>query len=255
MKRKTSLALTLFVCMALVSCMKSALEQAIEATNKKCPIDMGIMTIEKLEFQEGNVYFHYLIDETLVNVSELAKQPEILKASLLTIFSNPDEDMRSFLKLMVDEKSDLHAIFKAKTSEDKAEVVLSADELKTCLDDESTTPDDKLKSLIQTTNLQLPTDLQNGIVIRQCILEGKTVFYIYEVNEEFYDQEMIKKQVESGILKQNLTLALKSSDDMSKRFFNAIVNANKGLGYRYVGTTSGNTVEVTFTNEELKEIL
>lgn len=255
MKTKISLAIVLFVCMALVSCKKSAIEQAVEALNKECPMDMGVMTMEKAEFQDGNVYFHYIADETLMNVSAMTKQPEVLKASILTIYSNPNEDLRNFLQMMIEEKSDLHTIFKAKSSEDKVEIVFSDDELKTCLEDETTTPEDKLKSLLQSTNLQFPMDLQNGMVITQCILEGNMVFYIFEIDEDVYDMKMLNKQLESGIGKQNIILTLKSSDDMTKKFVDAIVNANKGLGYRYVGTTSGKAVEVTLTNDELKEII
>lgn len=109
-----------------------------------------------------------------------------------------------------------------------------------------------LNSMIEQTNREYPQKLEEGITMERIFLEGDYVVYQAKVDEDVIDMdllEMNKKNMKSAI-KENLS----ASDPEIKMFKNTCTKAEKGIAYKYVGDTSGQSVYIRFSCDELKNI-
>lgn len=133
--------------------------------------------------------------------------------------------------------------------------VMSEDEVVELAVEEETVAEKNLKflkSIIAQTNSEYPQKLEEGITMRRIFLEDDYVVYQAEVDEDIIDMdllEMNKKGMKSAI-KENLS----ASDPEIKMFKSTCAKAEKGIAYKYVGDTSGQSVYIRFSCDELKNM-
>lgn len=109
-----------------------------------------------------------------------------------------------------------------------------------------------LKSQIEQANREFPQKLEEGITMNRMFLEGDYVVYQAEVDEDIIEMdllEMNKKNMKAAI-KENLS----TSDPEIKMFKNTCTKAEKGIAYKYVGDTSGQSVYIRFSCNELRSM-
>lgn len=109
-----------------------------------------------------------------------------------------------------------------------------------------------LKSQIEQANREFPQKLEEGITMKRMFLEDDYVVYQAEVDEDVIDMdllEMNKKNMKAAI-KENLG----TPDPEIKMFRNTCLKAEKGIAYKYVGDTSGQSVYIRFSCNELKNM-
>lgn len=109
-----------------------------------------------------------------------------------------------------------------------------------------------LKSMIEQTNREYPQKLEEGITMKRIFIEGDYVVYQAEVDEDVIDMdllEMNKKNMKAAI-KENLN----TSDPEIRMFKSTCTKAEKGIAYKYVGDTSGQSVYIRFSCNELKNM-
>ncbi|MBQ9558734.1 MAG: hypothetical protein IJV08_01955 [Bacteroidaceae bacterium] len=114
--------------------------------------------------------------------------------------------------------------------------------------------EDNLESALRSANAQLPSRMGIGLVMTAIHIEGDYVFYEYEVDEELTTFGDIKESVESEKGRETIALLAVSMQGGERQFLTKIVEAGKGLGYRYRSRQSGETAVASLTNAELKSL-
>lgn len=223
------------------------LKNEIKAINKKCPINMGIMGIlESVKYNEQAKEIEYIYS---VNDFFIPFLENIDNNGLKFVAAkNNNEKLTQYL---IDAGASITYVFKSATSNQKEELTLSLDDLKSAM--ENPMSDYELNKYIlelniETTNSQYPMGFGNGIIATHMSDEGDNVVYVYSVDECMLSIENIINIQDK--LKQSIVRGF--SDFSFKEFVRVVVALDKGLVYRYCGDISGETFEIAYTTNELK---
>lgn len=92
--------------------------------------------------------------------------------------------------------------------------------------------------------------IENGVIAKKCYLDGEYVMYDYECDEDVIDMDILSQNKSNvkRVIKKNL----KNADAETLMFKGMCEKANKGIGYKYIGKTSGKAVLIKFSCQELK---
>lgn len=239
-------AIVLFCC----SCTENKLKEAAEQANKNCPVSLGIVgEMTSITYESNTMEFLFTVDDQFTNIDALGANPEKMKSSLLAMVNN--EKTKELIEMLIDADADLSIVYKGKTSGKEANITISSTELKEMMDSPAATNDEKLKLVIEQTNLQMPLDTGTGVIITELVDKGDVVVYMAKVTDK--DQiKMISNNIEN--VKNSQKMMFKMMGPAEKMFFQMIIDANKKLGYTYYSDGTDETVDVEYTNEELKEL-
>lgn len=241
------------IALLLTGCAENKLRSAVEQVNRECPMDLGTAgKMESVSYEDDCVSFNYVFSEEYVSIEKMKQDPELIKNSVLTMFSNPQGPMKDFIQALTEAGASVKFNFQNPKGDQKLSIDVSSEELAGARNDAHTTDADKLDAALRSTNLQMPMDLGDGLVITQVITEGNTVFYLCSVDEHQLDFKLLKSQ--AAALKQEITANLAALSGSDAKFIELIANAHKQLGYRYKGTTSGQQMDITLTTDELRQL-
>ncbi len=245
------------VSVVLLTCSCSGntkLKLAVSAVDAQCPQSLSIaMELTHASYENNTVVYYYTVDEDYVNIDNMTANPEAQKNSVLAMFQNPDANTKTFLDMVIEAKADVRYIYKGKTSGKEFSTTLTAAELQENLKKGATTSSEKLSAALASTNSQMPLDTGSGIVLTQVEDCGDVVFYLASVNDE-PTLKMISAN--AATVKENIVNSIKTLNGaVDKVFFKLIVEAGKGLGYRYSAEGVDEPVDIIISNAELQEIL
>lgn len=134
--------------------------------------------------------------------------------------------------------------------------VMPEDEIEEVVVEEEETVEEKnlrfLRSMIEETDNTFPQKIEEGVVMKKIYLEGDYVIYQAECDEDILDMKLLNQNKSN--MKQAIKKNLKSSDPEITMFRKTCIKANKGLGYKYVGDTSGQSVLIRFSCKELESM-
>lgn len=111
-----------------------------------------------------------------------------------------------------------------------------------------------LKLGIEQANQECPQDTGVGAIITRIYLSGDYVMYHAECDEDLIDMDALM-QNKPAMTKEIKKTLMDKSNPQSVQFVKMCVNAGKGIGFVYVGDTSGKKVSVRLTNADLKKLL
>lgn len=111
----------------------------------------------------------------------------------------------------------------------------------------------KLEELVNVTNVSCPMDVDEATTLDKLTIEPDKVVYNYTIDEAKVDMATMRNN--EAQMKQAIKGSLNVSESSLRLFLEACVKDNKGLFYRYVGGTSGESAEYIFTVAELKALL
>lgn len=109
---------------------------------------------------------------------------------------------------------------------------------------------------IEEAKKDLPTQLDEGMVMDDITLGDNGIVYHVTVSEEVYDMDALKEVAPE--MKKEMIKGMEESihdDQDMKDFLEAAVELNKPVNYKYEGDTSGSVVRIKISVNELKEIL
>lgn len=109
-----------------------------------------------------------------------------------------------------------------------------------------------LKKAIAEANNSYPMKVEEGIVAKKCYLDGEYVMYDYECDEDVIDMDILSQNRSN--IKTAIKKNLKNADSETLMFKRMCEKANKGIGYKYIGNTSGKSVLIEINNKELKNM-
>lgn len=137
---------------------------------------------------------------------------------------------------------------KAKTEKVESENEESSDSEASSLSSKSSSNGDyslqDLMAELEELNSELPEEIEDGMVMTEVKLVGKSVEYTVVVDEDMYDIDQMRSN-KSMIRKEMRKIF---SDDADLR---QIKSTGLNLRYHYIGADSGDDCVITLTNDEL----
>lgn len=109
---------------------------------------------------------------------------------------------------------------------------------------------------LEQAKKDLPTQLDEGLVMDDITLGDNGIVYHVTVSEELYDMDILKTnapEVKKGII-EDLKNSI-SDDQELKEFLEAAVDLNKPLNYKYEGDSSGAIVRIKISPNDIKALL
>jgi hypothetical protein len=257
-KRKAG-AVALWCCLALLllvvsSCQQAKLKAAIAVANKECPISMGQTgDITSIRYEGDKVEYTLSVNEKFINIKMLLEHSAQTKASLKTLFQNPQGDVKELLNLVVACNSNLVFTYVGRTSGEKASFLLTTSEIKELLDQKMTDKESnlaKLKQIVESPTVQLPMKVDAVTTLVHLSLSDSDVVYLYQIDEAALPMKTLRSKGEQ--IKEKSAQAL-LNDSGTRTMVELCVACGKGIRYRYVGDKSGEKYEFRLTPEELEQ--
>ncbi len=253
--------MVLFTCLSLmlltVCGQKSKLKFAIEAANRQCPMDMGVSgEISSITFDGSDVVYVMLMNESFLNIEALKGNPDAMKSAVAVMFGNPKGEVKGMLDLVVSAGSGIKFIYKGKTSGKEVECYLTTQDLKDILNGESTAKDSdkkKLEEQVKMTNVSCPMQVDEATTLNKLTIESDKVLYHYTIDESVVQISALKENTDQ--MKESIKGSLNTSDPALHMFLEACVKSDKGVGYLYKGSDSGETIEISFEVSEIRALL
>lgn len=242
----------------LTSCNhRTKLKIAVEAANKQCPIPMGKSAeVTNIVFDGENVVYTLLMKEAPVDISILKDNPQVMRDIISTGLGNAPEDVRNMVKLVASAKAGLKFICRD-TSGNEATCTLAAKDLLTAITTMGSHEENGLRQLnkmLDMANATFPIQINEITRADRVTLEGGNVVYDYTIDDRQLDINMMRED-NGRMMKDRLHESFDLSDKTLHMFIEACVNCGKGLHYRYKCSHSGDTLLVTFSADELKDML
>ena len=106
-----------------------------------------------------------------------------------------------------------------------------------------------LKADIEESNKSCPMDIEEGLTVKRMYMDGDYVIYYVVCDEDVVDMDVLSQNKSKlrRIIKKNLN----NADENIREFKRMCKNANKGIGYKYVGDTSEKSFSIRFSSSEL----
>lgn len=240
----------------MVSCGGNdrVLKAQIESGQKHCPMNLGIAgKLTSMSYDESTheVTFTLSLNKQVMDVNDIKKSPEIARETMRLALSQGD--MKKLVDMMADADASLKVIYKNKGSKDEYDITFSADEIKEIKDNPMSEEDNHrllLQTQIKGEQARLPYKVADGLKMVDITDQGATVVYTCEVDEDLYEVD------DMGNFKEELKADMRKMlrDRTMRKQAEILSSLGKGFEYKYIGTTSGKTVNVVFTAEELGDI-
>lgn len=251
MKKNIFLATLVALVTLLASCGESKLQKIVRVSNMECPMSMGTFgEVTSIEFEDGNVVFNYIVNENVVNIDFLNKNPEMMKRNVSMTFKNATSGMKELFDAIEEENAGLVMRYKGKSSGKIASISFNIEEI---IELNSLTakkdPEAVLEAHVETTNAQCPMQIAPGMVVTHLSIEGDCVVYNVECDEKSYSIAAIRSNCEQA--KQGIKKSISPSDPVMAMFINVCKDAGKGIAYKYIGNTSGESCIIRISVSEL----
>lgn len=256
--KKLLLSLSIIIVMVCITGCgnenEKRLKREIEAVDKQCPIDMGMLgdiVSIKYDATAKEVQVNYSIKEDQ-SIDALKNNEQMALQSIKLSFSRGDS--RNILPYIINAGAGLSFDFKsALTGESLFKANFSLDDLKGIWDNPMNDSDINEMLLINQLameNSNCPYPVEEGMDMVKVFDEGDNVVYVCQIDEKMYDLSLLESA--QDLIKQNMIEVLK--DPIAKKQLEIIASLDKGLVYRYLGDTSGESFDVVFSTDELNRI-
>lgn len=254
---KGLLAVILFAVLTLGSgnvchAQSETLTDVIKSLQENLPISMGWMgEITGISINDGNLLLTCSVDESVIDISKLQKEPDLMKTNMLQWLSGSNYQYGFFFDALTEEDLGLKVLYIGKTSGDSVSCELTTAEIKKR--DSFAKNYDPMKHLdlqLQQVNAQMPMKEDEGLTCTKVARKGKYVVYYFLCDEPEYDMKLMKK-----IQPTMYALALNglNSDDVSiTQFRRLCIEAKVGIAYYYIGKKSGKTAKVKIPHKDLR---
>lgn len=258
MKKLQTILFTLVILVGLSSCENlhvAKLKHEIEAANKQCPVNMGMMgdmLSMKYDDNAKEVQLYMSLNEDMISIDALQNSENLASQSMKLSFSCGE--YKEMLKLMINAGSGLAMTFKSASSGKSFKVNMPLDELKDMVDNpmkESEINRLLLENQLAMENSRCPYSVDEGMEMEKAFDDGDNIIYVCRIDEDMYDISAIRyAQAEiKDRIKDMFT------DPVMKKQIELMQSLGKGFTYRYYGDASGEIVEITFTKEELRQFV
>ncbi len=257
--KKLLLILSMFAVMVcFTSCENEnvkRLKREIEAADKQCPVNMGMigdMLSMKYDEKAKEVQLYFSLHDDMLSIEALKNNEQMALQSMKLSFSKGES--REMLKQMIKAGAGLSITYKSASTGKSFKVNLSLDDLKEIRDTPMTDEEINkmlLENQLAIENSRCPYLVDEGMEMVKAYDDGANIVYACRIDEDMYDISALKYAQDE--IKQNMKEIFK--DPLMKKQLGIIKSLDKGFVYHYYGDTSGESVDIIFSNDELSRYL
>lgn len=226
------------------------LNEIVELLQKELPISMGTIgetTDIYIEYNEMVLVSN--VDESIVNVTNLQKEPALLKENLKQMVLDENSAFRFLVDELLRSGKGIRLVYIGKTTGKSVSFAMTNREIKQAINNGTDDPMKRLEMQISVTNAQLPMDFGGGIVNTKLVKEGSYVVYYFDCDEDIINIEALQN---TALMKELLLKEINSDDPSISSFRKYCKDAGCGIAYCYVGKTSGKKAKIYILANELK---
>lgn len=250
-------ALSIFVVSLTTSCEYQSVKKlkvVVEKVQSECPISMGMMgDVLDVKYlpQSHEVQIYYNINKAVIDVDVLSQNKELLQNNVKLGFSKGEP--RKLIEMIADANAGLKLVYKNASTSNKCEVSCSPEDLKEMIANPLSDAEINemiIKNQLAIENSRCPYPVEVGVVMKKVVNEEGSIIYYAELDEEMYDIRAFKDP--EVMTQMRASIEELFSDPMSVAHIKILNSLNKGVIYRYVGSNSGQKVDIAFTPNDLK---
>ena len=231
----------------------SQLEEGFLTFNSQLPLTMGNgLELTSVSVSPKEVVFRYTICN--IGISNISPDDPDIKSRLRTLISviADDEDIRMMFRNMARMNIGLKLQMTSSNTGKSVELAMSPKEVMDIATGSGVTPFEWVRTWCQALKSQLPLDMGIGIRMTDAILTEKMIQFVCQVNEAIFSFDNIIGNKEAA--KESISTRLFSGTDVAMIMQNTqMALAGLSLSYKYVGSDSGKTMSIDFSNQELRE--
>lgn len=230
------------------------LNEILEELQSELPLSLGTMgEITSFSISDGFLLMECSVNEDVVDITSLKKNPSLMKESLRQWLLTPTPQYDVFFDALEEAELGLKFSYIGKESGERVSCELASTVIKGRSAHMSDYDPQKLLNLqIELASAQLTQkDLEDSdeIICTKIYRKGKYVIYEYLADETTIEA---LKMIKPAVLK-SLTLDELNSDDVNiSQFRRVCKNAGVGIAYCYIGKKSGKKVKILIPAKELK---
>ena len=235
---------------SMTSCSKSKIDQFIDSVNDECPVSTEFGVLTELSSSDKMVSFNYTVDNKIIPFPKLKANPDVVKKMWkITFLDDKDKTKNEFVNEILASGKGVQLTFN--DNNQHFSIDINNNELKSLIQ-QKIPANEQMQIQIDITKLNLPKVLDEMTTMVDIKLENDFVTYCYKINDEV----LPLKEMESN-QKVNIVNGIKNEFAQGSPlavFFKTVIDMGKSLRYQYNGTKSGETLNIDFTNNELRQL-
>ena len=231
------------------------LEEAFLSVNSQLPWTLGNgLEMTSVSINPKEVVFRYTVSDLGNGMSNISfDDPDTMSRmkSMVSAIAD-DEEARMLLTNMARMNIGLKLQMTSANTGKTLELNMSPEEVMDIATGPGITPLDWVRNWYLSMKSQFPLELGIGLTLTDAILTDKMVQFICLVNESMVSfNNLLENKVN---IRNSLRDFLFAGTDVVVTMQNTqIALAGLTLSYKYVGSASGKTVSIDFSNQELRE--
>ena len=232
------------------------LKKTVELLNSNCPVDIGVAGVfTSIEYNGQDMCVHMkFLNTEYASAGFIGENKENARENLKLMFQT--KELQEMLTELVDAKAGIVATYKLRDSMKALSIALSYEELKEIKDHPlSELERNKLlfKNKIEMDGRRCPYEMAKGIMMEKTELtDGYIVFHI-SVDEEvcnFGKMKLMSDELKDNIVRR---LEVMSGDINLQNELRMMSSLGIGYHYKYIGSKSGDSVDVLIPEEDLAQ--
>lgn len=256
------LFLTLVIAMLVITGCEdrnvSALKKAVESANAACPIDYGsggCFVSIKYNKIENQVTAQVVMSDDVFEFLFADENHDKIKNNVRLMLTIDDEDCKKLLEVLVNAKAGLTFIYKSTPSSKTANISLTYQELLYVKNHPM--PKDiitrmAIENEVEIANARCPITIAEGLDFVKTEFVDDTLTNYLKFDESIYDLATIGETIQS-IKEEYINEML--HDPTTKLQFSMLAKSNMNLRYRHFGSITNNYIDITYTADELRQLL
>ena len=236
----------------LCACHTSELEKEVNSMNKGCPRsygDFGEWT--SVKYEDGNVILYFNMNEDYVDIQSLnnmsAAEKEAVKANALQMFGN-DQRMKDLIDLAAEDNAGMAIVYTGIQTGAEYRLVFNRRDITKASKMSGDDPIIVLETWLENQNMQFPAEFDEGMVYTHVSFDGHYVVYSIECDETMYDMSELAKN--KRLLKEEINEYAQDESFWLPDEKNKYKAANAGIKFKFYGSDSKSTVEITINPDE-----
>ena len=238
---------------------RSRLATAVKAENAKCPSHFEYGEITSVAMDGGDVAYQCTYDDEVMNYINMLHAAgalkDFMKGSVASIMS--DEDYKQVLDLIVEAEAGLRFDIRGKGGDSSVSVTLSADDIREIVTSGTPAIDatmTMMKAMCTAANEACPVEVDAATTLVSVAIEGDSmIVYNYTGDEKILGMSVADLPVAE--MKDIYRDDIKNPDGNMREVAEICASCNVGLSMIYKGSSSGKTLSITFTADELQQLI
>lgn len=208
----------------------------------------GGMDLTSIGYDRASMVYTMEFDDDAKGLTIGMMDEKVLKAQMLGwIKGNSTEAVDALMNVLETYDLGMTYVFRGRKSGKSVTVLLTVDEVRAAL---KSAPDasqkDELTQAIDMMNTMFPQKVNENVSILRVEVVVDTVFYVYEINEQFTSLDNLEAAVSLDAIKAQI-----KTNAASVSFTSKCKQYGKALGFRYVGRQSGRHFDMVIPVDEL----